>query len=55
MTWILAQEAAVEPSDYVQQLRTFALIAEAEVARAAAAIEASSWEDIALYRAILND
>ncbi len=55
MTWILAQQAAVEPDDYTQQLRTFALIAEAEVARAAAAIENSSWDDIALYRTILND
>ncbi len=55
MTWILAQQAAVEPADYTQQLRTFALIAEAEVARAAAAIDASTWDDIALYRTILND
>jgi alkylation response protein AidB-like acyl-CoA dehydrogenase len=55
MTWVLAKEAAVEPQDYALQLKTFALIAEAEVARAHAAVETSSWDDIALYRTVLSD
>ena len=55
MTWVLAKEAAVAPEDYTLQLKTFALIAEAEVAGAHAAVEASSWDDIALYRTILED
>ncbi len=55
MTWVLAKEAAVEPDDYMLQLKTFARIAEAEVAGAAAAVESSTWDDIALYRTVLND
>jgi hypothetical protein len=55
MTWALAKEAAVEPDDYSLQLKTFALIAEAEVAKACAAVEASTWDDIALYKTVLND
>ncbi len=55
MTWTLARQAAVAPDDYGQQLRSFALIAEAEVARAHAAIDASGWDDIALYRSVLDD
>jgi alkylation response protein AidB-like acyl-CoA dehydrogenase len=55
MTWALAKEAAVEPADYTLQLKTFALIAEAEVAKAAAAIENSTWNDIELYRTVLED
>jgi alkylation response protein AidB-like acyl-CoA dehydrogenase len=55
MTWVLAKEAAVAPEDYTLQLETFARVAEAEVARAHAAVEASAWEDIALYRTVLAD
>ncbi len=55
MTWVLAIEAAVAPEDYTLQLKTFALIAEVEVAKAHAAVENSSWDDIALYRTILAD
>ena len=55
MTWVLAKEAAVSPEDYTLQLKTFARIAEAEVAKAAAAIETSTWDDIALYRTVLED
>ena len=55
ITWVLAIEAAVAPEEYTLQLKTFALIAEAEVAKAHAAVENSSWDDIALYRTILAD
>jgi hypothetical protein len=55
MTWVLAKEAVVAPEDYSLQLKTFARIAEAEIARAAAAIETSTWEDIELYRTVLQD
>jgi alkylation response protein AidB-like acyl-CoA dehydrogenase len=55
MTWALAKEAAVEPGDYTLQLKTFARIAEAEVAKAASAIETSTWDDIELYRTVLAD
>jgi alkylation response protein AidB-like acyl-CoA dehydrogenase len=55
MTWTLAKEAAVSFEDYKLQLETFARIAEAEVAKAHAAIEASMWDDIALYRTVLSD
>jgi alkylation response protein AidB-like acyl-CoA dehydrogenase len=55
MTWVLAKEAAVAPEDYTLQLKTFARIAEAEVARAHAAVETSTWDDIALYRTVLTD
>ncbi|MDR2913011.1 MAG: acyl-CoA dehydrogenase family protein [Alistipes sp.] len=55
MTWTLAKEAAVAPEDYTLQLKTFVRIAEAEIARAHAAVTASTWDDIALYRTILED
>ena len=55
MTWVLMKEAAVRPEDYTLQLRTFARIAEAEVAKAYAAVETSTWEEIALYRTVLED
>jgi hypothetical protein len=55
MTWVLAAQAAVEPEDYMLQLKTFALIAEAEVAKAHAAVEASTWDDVALYRTVMED
>jgi hypothetical protein len=53
MTWTLAKEAAVSLEDYKLQLETFARIAEAEVAKAHAAVEASTWDDIALYRSVI--
>jgi hypothetical protein len=55
MTWVLAKEAAVAPEDYTLQLKSFARIAEAEIARATAAIETSTWDDIELYRTVLQD
>ncbi len=55
MTWVLMKEAAVRPEDYTIQLKTFAKIAEAEVARAFEAVDKSSWDDIALYRTVLED
>jgi alkylation response protein AidB-like acyl-CoA dehydrogenase len=55
MTWTLAKEAAVAPEDYTLQLKSFALIAEAAVSGAHAAVEASTWDDIALYRTVLED
>jgi hypothetical protein len=55
MTWVLMQEAAVAPEEYTLQLKTFAKIAEYEVAKAHAAVEASRWDDIALYRTVLED
>ncbi len=55
MTWVLAKQAAVAPEEYTQQLKTFARIAEAEVAGAHAAVESSTWDDIALYRTVLED
>jgi alkylation response protein AidB-like acyl-CoA dehydrogenase len=55
MTWVLAKEAAVAPEDYMLQLKTFARIAEGAVAGAAATVESSTWDDIALYRTVLAD
>jgi alkylation response protein AidB-like acyl-CoA dehydrogenase len=55
MTWVLMKEAAVRPEDYTLQLKTFVKIAEYEVAKAHAAVEASRWDDIALYRTVLED
>jgi alkylation response protein AidB-like acyl-CoA dehydrogenase len=55
MTWTLAKEAAVAPEDYTLQLKSFALIAEAAVSGAHVAVEASTWDDIALYRTVLED
>ncbi len=55
MTWVLMKEAAVRPGDYTIQLKTFVKIAEAEVARAFEAVDKSSWDDIALYRTVLED
>ncbi|MDR2890713.1 MAG: acyl-CoA dehydrogenase family protein [Alistipes sp.] len=55
MTWVLAKEAAVRPEDYKIQLDTFARVADYKIAEAYAAVEASTWDDIALYRTVLND
>ncbi len=55
MAWVLMKEAAVRPEDYTLQLKTFVKIAEAEVAKAFEAVDKSSWDDIALYRTVLQD
>ncbi len=55
MTWVLAKEAAVRPEDYMLQLQTFAKVAEYKVAEAFDAVDKSSWDDIALYRTVLDD
>ncbi len=55
MTWVLAKEAAVRPEDYSVQLATFAKIADYKIAEAFAAVEASEWGDVELYRTVIGD